>query len=80
MVKDVSVELRKKGPLVACGGIFTGRDVFELIGCGADACEVFTSFVYRGPLAARKIKTELAEEMSRKGFRSIEDLKGALVR
>lgn len=80
MVKDVSVELRKKGPLVACGGIFTGRDVFELIGYGADACEVFTSFVYRGPLAARKIKMELAEEMSRKGFRSIEDLKGALVR
>jgi dihydroorotate dehydrogenase len=79
IVRDISVEMGGKTPVIACGGIFTGRDAFELIGLGADACEVLTSFVYRGPSTAKLIKMELMEEMKRNGFRSVEELKGALL-
>jgi dihydroorotate dehydrogenase len=79
MIRDITVELGKRTPLIACGGISTGRDVFELIGYGADACELLTSFVYRGPSTPKKVNMELVREMKEHGFRCIEELKGALV-
>ncbi len=79
VVRDISMEFGGKTTLVACGGIFTGRDVFELIGLGADACEVLTSLAYRGPSTPKRIKMELVAELKREGFRTIKDLKGALL-
>jgi len=80
IVGDISTELGWKTPIVACGGIFTGRDAFEMIGAGADACEVLTSLIYRGPSTAKRMKMELVEEMKKSGFSSVRDLKGALLR
>lgn len=79
MIRDITVEVGKRTPLIACGGIFTGRDVFELIGYGADACELLTSFVYRGPSTPKKVNMELVKEMKDHGFRSVQELNGALI-
>jgi dihydroorotate dehydrogenase len=66
--------------LVACGGVFTGRDVMELIGLGANAVSILTSFIYRGPAAPRSIKQELISELRRWGFSSVEEARGHLLR
>ena len=44
--------------IIAVGGIFTGQDLIERMAAGASACQIYTSFVYRGPSVVRDILTE----------------------
>ncbi len=46
--------------LIAVGGISTGQDLVERMEAGATACQIYTSFVYRGPEAVRLIVEESA--------------------
>lgn len=46
--------------IIAVGGISTGQDLVERMEAGATACQIYTSFVYRGPEAARLIVEESA--------------------
>ncbi len=62
-------------PLIGIGGIFTGRDAFNFLEAGADLLEGFTGFIYRGPLYAAKVASELAEELKAKRFEDISQLK-----
>ncbi len=72
-------ELREKFgwefELNAVGGIFTGRDAFEVLASGADTVQVYTALVYRGPYAVRNILNELAAELRSRGLRSVSELK-----
>jgi len=47
-------------PLVGAGGIASGRDAYEKIRAGACLIQVYTAFVYQGPVLIRRIKDELA--------------------
>jgi dihydroorotate dehydrogenase len=47
-------------PLISVGGIETGRDARGRIQAGATLVEVYTGFVYRGPLLAYRLGHELA--------------------
>ena len=42
-------------PLVGVGGIFTPGDVRAKMAAGADLVQIYTSFVYEGPLIARRL-------------------------
>ncbi len=42
-------------PLIGVGGIFTAADVGAKMAAGADLVQVYTGFVYEGPLLARKL-------------------------
>ena len=44
-----------KIPVIASGGIFTGEDAKEKIAAGASLIQVWTGFVYEGPLIVKKI-------------------------
>ena len=46
--------------IIGVGGIETGEHAAAMIDAGANLVQIYTSFVYRGPFAARKIATELA--------------------
>jgi len=46
--------------IIAVGGIFTGQDLADRMVAGATACQIYTSFVYRGPQAVRLILEEYA--------------------
>jgi len=52
---------RTKGslPLIASGGIFTGEDAKEKINAGATLVQVWTGFIYEGPLITLRICREL---------------------
>jgi dihydroorotate dehydrogenase len=42
-------------PLIGVGGIFTAEDVRAKFAAGADLVQIYTAFVYEGPLIARKL-------------------------
>jgi len=52
LVRDVKTEVlkieeetQKKIPVIAAGGIYTGKDIFDIMQCGADAVQMGTRFV-----------------------------------
>jgi len=52
LVKDVKAEVtkieeesNKKIPVIAAGGIYTGKDIYDIMQCGADAVQMGTRFV-----------------------------------
>jgi dihydroorotate dehydrogenase len=42
-------------PLIGVGGIFTADDVREKLAAGADLVQVYTGFIYEGPLLAKRL-------------------------
>lgn len=62
--------------LVGVGGVTTGRDAFELLEAGAEAVQVLTALILRGPLAALHIRRELQEILRAQGLRSLEEVVG----
>jgi dihydroorotate dehydrogenase len=48
-------------PIIACGGVFSGRQMALLLNKGADLVEIYTSIIYRGLSAPKKIIKEFEE-------------------
>ena len=42
-------------PVIASGGVFTGVDAAEKFDAGAVLVEVWTGFIYEGPMIAKRI-------------------------
>ena len=64
-------------PLIGVGGIFSGRDAYEKIRCGASLLQLYTALVYEGPNVIRRIKHELAELLLKDGFTTVTEAIGA---
>ena len=64
--------------IVGCGGVTTGRDVYEHILCGAKAVQIGSQFKREGIDVFDRISQELQEIMIEKGYSSIEDFRGNL--
>jgi dihydroorotate dehydrogenase len=62
--------------LVACGGIETADDAWERIEAGATLLQVYTGFVYGGPLWPRRIHRGLAQRARHAGLTSIQQAVG----
>lgn len=70
--------LGNKISIFGVGGIKTGMDAFEFLLAGADAVQVATTFEKEGPDCFARINSELKEILQRKGYKSIEEVKGNL--
>ena len=66
-----------KLPIVGVGGVATAADALEKIEAGASLVQLYTGFIYQGPLAARSINLGLLSELDRRGAASIQDLIGS---
>jgi len=66
-----------KMPIVGVGGIFTADDAWEMIRAGASLVQLYTGFIYRGPLVAREICAGLRLRMKREGFTALHDAVGS---
>jgi dihydroorotate dehydrogenase len=62
--------------LISVGGIETGEDAWERICAGASLVQIYTSFVWGGPLAPRRITRALLRKVRQKGLASIQDAIG----
>jgi dihydroorotate dehydrogenase (fumarate) len=81
-VRIISQMLDKHGrsdiDIVGVGGVYTGKDAFELILCGAKAVQVGSCHWTEGSSCFERIANELQEIMKSKGYKSIEDFRGKL--
>jgi len=64
-------------PVLAVGGVTTGRDVVEMLLVGAAAVGIGSGVFYRGMEVFRKATDELESYMSNHGFGSIPEFRGS---
>ncbi|MBI2730557.1 MAG: quinone-dependent dihydroorotate dehydrogenase [Sphingobacteriales bacterium] len=60
ILKYITQKTNGQLPVIASGGIFTGEDAREKIAAGASLVQVWTGFIYEGPMIAKNICQYLA--------------------
>jgi len=63
-------------PVVAVGGVTTGRDAVEMILVGATAVGIGSAVYYRGMAVFREVCEELRDYMARHGYSTLEEFRG----
>ena len=66
--------------LIGVGGIFSASDIYEKIMLGASAVQIYTGFVYNGPMHIKRMEMELKSLLLSDGYNSIDGAVGALIR
>ena len=66
--------------LIGVGGIFSASDIYEKIMLGASAVQIYTGFVYNGPMHIKRMEMELQNLLLSDGYNSIDGAVGALIR
>lgn len=61
VLEYLSKQTEHKIPLIASGGIFTGVDAKEKLNAGAALVQVWTGFIYEGPMIVKNICKVLAQ-------------------
>ena len=65
-------------PIIGTGGVVNGVDAFEHVLCGASAVQIGTVLVEEGVDVFGRLETELAAQLSKKGYTRLEDCRGKL--
>jgi len=68
---------RGRIPIVGVGGVMSGEDLYARMRAGASLVQVYTGFIYGGPLFARRALADLAACLRRDGFASPGEAVGA---
>ena len=76
MIKKFYKQLNGKIPIIGVGGVNSGKSAYEKIIAGASLLQLYTSFVYRGPSAAKDIKKELIQILKTEGLSNIKEAIG----
>jgi dihydroorotate dehydrogenase len=58
--------------LVSVGGIETAEQAFERVRAGATLVQIYTAFIYEGPLLARRLALGMERCAREAGFASVE--------
>ena len=76
MTAEVSAAVGKDAAVIASGGVFTPEDVWRLLACGASAIQLYTAFIYEGPLLPVRLNRGLIALMEKAGVRSLDEISG----
>ena len=76
MIAEIRTSLGPDPIIVACGGIFDEKDVWNCLALGADLCQAYTGFIYNGPFFAYSINKKLSKLMKEKNIIKLEQIKG----
>ncbi len=55
-------------PLVGVGGIMRGEDAWEMICSGASLIQVYTGFIYGGPLFVKRLNRYISNQLKQSGL------------
>ncbi len=77
LVKRFYLETRGKMDIIAAGGIFTAKDIYEAIEHGASAVQINSVILYKGPDVIGKMVKNLSQMME-KNKQTVEKLRGRL--
>ena len=64
-------------PLIAVGGIDSGREAYDRIRAGAAAVQLYSALIYGGPGLVGRIKRDLAQCLRDDGFTSVAEAVGS---
>ena len=64
--------------IIGTGGVYTGRDAFEHILCGASMVQIGTALHQQGVEVFERVSLGLKAIMAQKGYETLEDFKGKL--
>lgn len=64
--------------IIGCGGIRTGRDVYQHLLCGASIVQIGTCLHEDGMPTFQRVAKELREHMAQKGYMHLQDVVGKL--
>ena len=76
LIKKFYKETRGKIQIIGVGGIDSGESAFEKIAAGANAIQLYTGMVYKGPGIVKNIKTDLISILKKHNFKNIKDAVG----
>jgi len=76
IIKKAYEICRGKIKIIGVGGISNGKDAFEKISIGANALQLYTSLVYKGPNVVNDILEDLSNKIREKGLNNVNDLVG----
>ncbi len=83
-LKDISTDLIKKFysetkgkiQIIGVGGVDTGKAAFEKISAGANAVQLYTGMVYRGPGIVKEMKKDLISILKKEKIKNISSAVG----
>lgn len=61
VIRYLAEKSGKAFPIIGVGGIFTAADALEKLEAGADLVQVYTGFIYEGPLIAKRINKAIVK-------------------
>ena len=76
IIKKAYEICKGKIQIIGVGGISNGKDAFEKISIGANALQLYTSLVYKGPNVVNDILEDLSNKIREKGLKNVNDLVG----
>ena len=77
VVRHLYRQTRGTVPIIGVGGIFSAADAWEKITAGASLVQVYTGFVYEGPLMMRDIVSGLIEQLETRGWKNLSQAVGS---
>lgn len=63
-------------PIIGVGGVFSPEDAWEKITAGASLVQVYTGWIYEGPLMVNRILVGLLQKLEENGLTSISEAVG----
>jgi len=64
VIRYLAEKSDKAFPIIGVGGIFTPADALEKLEAGADLVQVYTGFIYEGPLIAKRINKAILKAVA----------------
>jgi dihydroorotate dehydrogenase len=76
VIRFIYQHTQNRLPIIGVGGIFTAEDAWEKITAGASLIQVYTGWIYQGPLMVRQILTGLVHKLEEHGLATIAEAVG----
>ncbi|MFQ4145675.1 quinone-dependent dihydroorotate dehydrogenase [Chlorogloeopsis sp. ULAP02] len=80
VIRFIWQQTQGKMPIIGVGGIFTPEDAWEKITAGACLIQVYTGWIYSGPMIVRRILEGLLAKLETTGLNSISEAVGLEVK
>lgn len=76
VIRFIYSQTKGQLPIIGVGGIFTAADAWEKITAGASLLQVYTGWIYEGPLMVRRILEGLQQKLVEQNLTTISQVVG----
>ena len=76
LIKKFYKKLKGKAYIIGVGGVDSGKSAFEKIAAGANAVQLYTGMIYKGPGIVKEIKKELIQILKKEEIKNIKEAVG----